>query len=259
MTSIFLLLLAAAPPVALVTNYQSLGAEPALVAELTTRLSAASVEQGLSVVEAAEATKLQRSAVMCGEDVACLATLGTRGKARWVLAFGFARVGTSWLFSALLIDVEQGKRMAMFSRSVPLKQLDVVGLVQAASTELFRDVALVPTPTPALPAPVVLPPAPTPAAKVEPWVQAPPPKSHRLRPVALTTTGLTVALVIATVAMGVTAQGHYQGLAATPIDLRPAADSQQRTLNLSVDVLMGLSIAMGITTTTLWVVDARAP
>lgn len=258
MSMLLLMLVAAAEPkpIALVTAYQSLGTEPAMVTGLTDKLRTVAAEKGLALVDATEATKLQRAAVMCGEDVQCLATLGARGKAKWVVGFGIARVGSNWLFSALLIDVDKGTRAAMFSRSTPAKELDEAALVQAATAELFRGVELVPAPQ------VVLVPAPKPEVvkPVPAWVpEVQQPPAHRLRPAAVTTTVLTGALVIATVIVSVLAQSHHQTLAATPIDSRAAADRQQRTLNLGADVLIGVSAAAGVTSVILWAVDARSP
>jgi hypothetical protein len=255
MTLLVLLMIAAAEPqpLALVTAYQSVGAEPSLVSGLTTRLRSAASENGLALIEQSDAARLQRAAVMCGEDITCLSTLGARAKARWVIGFGVARVGASMLFSALLIDVPKGVRVSMFSKSIPAKELDEVELIRAATTELFRDVDLVPV----VPPPVVLVPVPvTPKPAWVPEVRAPAP-SHRLRPAAWAATGLTLALVIATVAVSAAAKSHHGTLAATPVDLRPAADGQQRTLNLGADVLLGSTLALGTTSGILWILDGR--
>src|SRR5450432_4169907 len=106
------LALAAAPDRVLVTSYQSLGVDSSSLPKLAEGFRLGAARPGLEAMSAEASDETGRAATMCGEDAACLATVGQRSGARFVLAYGIGKVGSALLVSAIFIDVATGKELA---------------------------------------------------------------------------------------------------------------------------------------------------
>lgn len=230
----------------LVVPYQGLGIEANALPRLGDALGSEVSARKWGLADPADAAKQQRAAVMCGEDVECLATLGQRAGARWVLGFGIARIGASVAVSALLVDAPAGHKHQAFLEKLPALPDDLSPLGRRIVESLFKDVptapALVPEPPPVSPPVVVVP--------VEP--------AHPLRPYAITATVVTGGAGITGGVLGVLAMQNYAKLPDVPVDQRGAANAQQRTLNTGADLAVGLAVVAAATATVLWVVDSRA-
>src|SRR5262249_23930428 len=122
----------------------------------------------------AETEKTARSATMCGEDGACLSTVGQRSGARWVLAIGIGKVGATLLITAIFVDVAKGNELMRAQRRVPETGPEWPSIARSLADEVIK-----------LP--------------VEPTVvQVPvevvkPQKQHKFRPWAFASLGVTIA------------------------------------------------------------------
>src|SRR4051794_30736534 len=87
----------------LVTSYQSLGVDQSIAVKLGEGFRAGIARPPLTALGVDKSDETGRAAVMCGEDAACLATVGQRSGARFVLAYGVGKVGSSLLVSAIFI------------------------------------------------------------------------------------------------------------------------------------------------------------
>jgi hypothetical protein len=132
---------------------------------------------------------------MCGEDAACLSTVGQRANAKYVLAYGVGKVGSSLLVSALFIDVTAGKEITRASKRVldPNPDWSLV-------TRELTDLVVKP---PAEPLVVQVP--------VEVRVEVPGP-SHRWRTPAFIAVGIAGAFGVIATILGAVAWGNYGNL-----------------------------------------------
>lgn len=226
--------LAAEPAPLLVVSYQSLGVEPATAAAITEGFRQAA-PQGLTALSAAESERVSRSAVMCGEDGSCLSTVGQRSGARWVLAFGVGKVGSSLLLSALFVDVKAGKEVMRGSRRVP---------------EGITDWSLV---TRSLAEEVVKPPA-EPVVVQVPIEVVKPVKPHTYRPWAFVSLGIAAALGVVATGLGITAAGNYQRLQMSPAS--ETLRTNQRGLNGFADGFLIGSVLTGALSIVFFILDA---
>lgn len=237
--------LALEPRVAVVP-YQGVGAEPGVVDRLAASLRTEVASRKWTVVSADETDRRERAAAMCGEDVECLATLGQRLDARWVLAFGVGRVGQGFMVSALLIDTKASKRLAEFSERLPAMPADAGPLSTLAVETLFAGrtppVKLVPT--------EVLPP---------PVVVAPPVPAHKLRPVAIGTAIGAGALGLGGGALTIVASEHFRALPDAEPGRRPVADAEQRGLNTAADATMIGAGVVAAVAVVLFIIDGANP
>lgn len=224
-----------------VVPYQSLNVDAATVTRLDDAVRAQLTRKGY---ELPETNTAHRAAAMCGEDLECLATIGTRAKARWVVAWGLARIGGSMLVNALLVETESGKRRGAFSDSLAVLPEDLSSLAARIVDALMGDL-------PVAPPAVVLVPKEVPAPVV---VQ----HSSALRPWAIGTASVAGAGAIATVILGVLAQSSFAKLPTVQLDQRPAAVRQQQLLNGSADTALTVGVVAAVASLTLFLVDARA-
>ncbi len=235
----------AAEPQVAVVPFQGLGVEPALVDRLADALRAR-LEKRRWTVLGAEATRTrQRAAAMCGEDVECLATLGQRLEAKYVVAFGLGRVGDGAMLSALVVDVARAKKLAEHTERLPSLPEDAEPVALRTISTLFEGlsppVTLVPD-VPPPPPPLVL--------------EAPPPRP--LRPWAVGAAVGAGVLAVAGGTLTVLAQQHYSGLPDVAPARRAQADSTQRTLNAAADATVITAGVAAAAALTLFLLDARS-
>lgn len=218
----------------LVVAYQSLGVEPAVMERVEGALRAEATAASWASVDPAEAQRALRAATMCGEDRECLATLGQRGNAHWVLAWGFGKVGSAYLFTSMVVETPSAAQLSTFSERLSDLPSDPSGLATRAIATLFRDVKR----------PVSLPPPSTPQRTlVAPTIAA---------------FSLGGAATVSTVIFGVLAATHYPTLASAQVLDRPALDRQQRTYNLGGDVSLGVAVVSAATALVLFILGAPA-
>lgn len=236
----------ATAPRVVVLPYQGLGLEPTALQKLTDALRAQVAAKQWELTDAADIAKQQRAAVMCGEDAECLATVGQRGGARWVLGFGVAQVGASMAVSALLVDATTGRKHLTFLEKLPALPDDPAPLAQRVVDALFKDVPRAAALEPDLPPP----PPPVVVQPVEP--------PHPLRPWAITATAVTGVAGVTGGVLGVMAMQSYAKLPDVPVNERGPADARQRSLNAGADAALGVAVTAAAAATILWVLDARA-
>jgi hypothetical protein len=211
----------------LVTSYQSLGIDAPLAAEIAADFRRACERPGLQPSPAEDAEKNSRAAVMCGEDAACLATVGQRAGARWVLAHGAGKVGSALLVTALFIDVVTGKEIARGSRRVADAAPDWVQVTRGLADEVVK-------PTVEMAPKIVEVPV-----RIEVPVEAPP---HRLRTWGFISTGVSVAFAVVTGVLGLAAANNYQSLMASDAAHFDELVKNQRALNGSADTCLGATL-----------------
>ncbi len=236
--------IAAASPQALVIPIQSVEVDDADVKRLTAAMSAEVVGHQWTAVDVAATERLLKSASMCGEDADCLATLGQRVGAQWVLAFSIGKLSKGYLVSTMWVEVATGKRKSGTTEKMASIPVDFTNLARALVDPLFRDV----------PSAVVLTPGPPP--EVPPMVVA-----ETGRPVRGAAIGLLAgggAAGVVGVILSVMAGNSYAALASTPAEQRPAADLSQRNLNIAADVVVGVAIAGVATGLVLLLADAAS-
>lgn len=221
----------------LVVSFQSLGVEPSVMERVGDGLRAQSTAATWQALDGAETQRVLRAATMCGEDLECLATLGQRADARWVLAWGFGKIGSSYLFTALLVETPTSAKLASFSEKLPSIPDDASPLAQRAVAALFKDVKR----------PVVVEPPPP-----------PPVPERRLVTATLVSASVAGAATIATTILGVMAATHFPRLATALSVDRPALDRTQRLYNVGADVSLGVAIVSGVTALVLFLLGAPA-
>jgi hypothetical protein len=223
----------------LVTGYQSLGVDAVVSVKLGEGFRAGTTRPPLVALGAEKSDESGRAAVMCGEDAACLATVGQRSGARYVLAYGVGKVGSSLLVSALFIDVTAGKEVSRASKRV----LDTNADWTAVTKEL-SDLVVKP-----------------PAAPLVVQVPVPievPQKPRRFRTPAIAVLSVALALGVITTGIGLGAMGHYGQLqtAGTVAD-RVRLSNEQRTFNFFGDGFLTLSLVTGAVGLVLFILDLR--
>lgn len=221
----------------LVVSFQSLGVEPSVMERVGDGLRAQSTAATWQALDGAETQRVLRAATMCGEDLECLATLGQRADARWVLAWGFGKIGSSYLFTALLVETPTSAKLATFSEKLPSIPDDASPLAQRAVAALFKDVKR----------PVVVEPPPPPPVPERRFVTA-----------TLVSASVAGAATIATTILGVMAATHFPRLATALSVDRPALDRTQRLYNVGADVSLGVAIVSGVTALVLFLLGAPA-
>jgi len=227
----------------LVVSFQSLGVEPEVVARVADALRAQTAAAGWKTLDGVETQKALRAATMCGEDAECLATLGQRADARWVLAWGFGKVGASYLFTAQVVETPTSAKLSSFTEKLSAVPDDATALAQRAVSALFKDVKR----------PVVLEPPPPPPPSTPPLVG-----ERRFVPATVASTAVAGAAAIAAGVFGALAVSHYPKLSAALSAERPALDATQRTYNLGADLSLGVAIASGVAALVLFILGAPA-
>lgn len=222
----------------LVVSFQSLGVEPDVMNRVAEALRRQATASSWATLDGAETQRVLRAATMCGEDAECLATLGQRADARWVLAWGFGKIGSSYLFTSMVVETPTSAKLASFTEKLPALPDDASELASRAVSTLFKDVKR----------PLVLEPPPPP-------VPAPAPERRLVVP-ALATASLAGAATIATVVLGVLAATHYPKLSTALEADRLALDRTQRTYNLGADLALGVAVVSGATALVLFLLGA---
>jgi hypothetical protein len=226
----------------LITSYQSLGVDPVTASKVGDGFRLGTNRPGLVAMAAEESDKTGRAAVMCGEDSACLATVGQRSGAKYVLAYGIGKVGSSLLVSALFIDVTGGREITRASKRV-LDTAPDWGLV----TRELSDLVVKPPAEPL----VVQVPVPVPV----------PQKSHKWRTPALISLGIAVAFGLGSTTFGLLALGNYGTLqtaaAAGDAGKYSTAVANQKGLNGGADALWIVGIAAVAVAVVFFILDAR--
>ncbi len=218
----------------LVVAYQSLGVDPSVMERVEAALRTESTAATWPSVAPNEAQRALRAATMCGEDRECLATLGQRADAHWVLAWGFGKVGSTYLFTSMLVETPSATQLSSFSERLPELPTDPSALANRAVATLFREVKR----------PVYVPPPATPQRTlVGPTIAA---------------FSLGGAATVSTIIFGVLAATHYPTLARAQVLDRPALDRQQRTYNLGGDVSLGVAVVSAATALVLFILGAPA-
>jgi hypothetical protein len=226
----------------LVVRYQAEGVSATEAAEAQRAIEEAFRARGVSLATDERASKASE---MCGEEPACLASLGARAHARWVLAYGIGQVGHRVLTSGVLVDVAEA-----VIRGRDSKELDREGLgwTHEATTLAERL-------DPDITAPVS-PPAPPP--NLTPQTVPPPPPleiqkpagNPQLRTYAWVSGGTAAALLAGSGVVGLLALSNYQTIESTDYPSRPPLNSQQRTLNATGDALLiGGVVVAGVAAT----------
>ena len=241
----------------LFVSYQGAGRSPELAQRLLASMSQRLPARGFTPRAPSESEKQERAAAMCGEDAECLATLGRRLDADWVVGLGLGAIGKQTLINVLLVNVETGRVEQRFSRQLATAALDAntVGAdaIQALFAGLAPRVKLTPPP-----APVEVTPVEPPPAVVTPVVNAQPAAPRPVRSAAIGTTVAAGVLAAAGIGLSVGAAAHYGTLAGTAPQQRPDADALQRGLNVGADVSVGLATAAAVTAIILFIVDGGA-
>jgi hypothetical protein len=226
----------------LVVGYQSLGVDEATAAKLGDGFRVGANKGALAAMSAEESNKSGRAAVMCGEDAACLATIGKQSAAKYVLAYGVGKVGNSLLVSALFIDVTSGKEITRASKRVldPSPDWSLV-------TRELSDLVVKPPAEPL----VVQVPVPVPVE-----VQRP----HKLRTGGFISLGIAFAFGIVTTAVGLAAWSNFNSLkAATSIDARKSLAAQQTIVNFWGDACLTVSVLAAGLGLLFLILDLRDP
>lgn len=236
--------LAAASPQALVIPYQSVDVDEAEVARLGAALRVEVARHAWTTIDEAGTQKLLKSAAMCGEEPDCLATLGQRAGAQWVLAFSFGKVTRGLVASTILVEVATARRTSGTTEKMATIPVDFTNVARALVDPLFRDV----------PSPVVLTPGPPPEAP--PLVAAEGPRTLRAVGTGVLVGGGLAA--IGGVVLSVAAGTNFATLQNVPAEQRAGADGAQRGLNIAADVTVGVAIAAVATGVVLLIADAAS-
>ncbi|MDX2011223.1 MAG: hypothetical protein SFW67_13575 [Myxococcaceae bacterium] len=216
----------------LVVSFQSLGLSPETMGRVGDTLRTELSAQQWTPIDGAETQRVLRAASMCGEDVECLATLGQRADARWVLAWGFGKIGSSYLFTSLLVETATSTKRSTFTEKVASADADAGLLARGAVSALFQNVSREPT-------------APSTEAT-----------GRRLVAPTLASAGVGVAATALTVIFGVLAATNYGQLQnALPAE-QERLIGQQRTWNLVADVSLIAAITASATALVLFIVGS---
>ncbi|MBL8954278.1 MAG: hypothetical protein JNK82_26100 [Myxococcaceae bacterium] len=233
------LTLAAAPEPraqALVVPYQSLGVDVSTVSSLSEGLRQSVESMKLDVLPPSVSDTVARSATMCGEDSACLSTIGQRSGVRYVLAFGVGKVGASLLVSALFVDVKTGQELGRSQRRVPEAMPEWSLVARSLADEVVK-----------LPVEPVVVQVPVEVSK--------PVKPHTFRPWAFVTLGIAAAMGIVSATIGLVAWGNYANLQKSPGDTR--LRETQPALNFSADICLVLSALTGAGSIIFFILDGN--
>ncbi|MCU0695886.1 MAG: hypothetical protein MUC96_05100 [Myxococcaceae bacterium] len=217
----------------LVVSFQSLGLSPETMGRVGDTLRTELSAQQWVPIDGAETQRVLRAASMCGEDVECLATLGQRADARWVLAWGFGKIGSSYLFTSLLVETASSTKRSTFTEKVASADADAGPLARSAVSALFQNVSR----------------AAAPSAETS---------GRRLLAPTLASAGVGVAATALTVIFGVLAATNYGQLQTALPAEQARLTGQQRTWNLVADVSLGTAIAAGATALVLFILGAPA-
>lgn len=232
------LALAAPQQRVLVASFQSLGVEPEVMNRVGDALRMQSTAATWLAIDGAETQRLLRAATMCGEDAECLSTLGQRADAYWVLAWGFGKIGSSYLFTAQLIETPSGRKLSSFNEKLGALPDDATPLARRAVGALFKDVTR----------PVILePPPPPPSVTLT--------ERRYLAPTIAATAVAGAAAISAGIFTGLAAS-HFSRLTNALSADRPSLDRTQRTWNLGADVSFAIAIAAGATALVLFILGA---
>jgi hypothetical protein len=222
----------------LVVSFQSLGVEPEVMNRVADALRAQSTASTWRAIDGAETQRLLRAATMCGEDAECLSTLGQRADAYWVLAWGFGKIGSSYLFTTQLIETPTGKKLASFDEKLGALPDDAQPLAQRAVATLFKGVTR----------PVILePPPPPPGVTLT---------ERRFVGPTIAATAIAGAATISAAIFTGLAASHFPRLSSALSADRPALDRTQREYNLGADVSLGVALVSGVTALVLFILGA---
>lgn len=222
----------------LVASFQSLGVEPDVMNRVGDALRTESTAATWRAIDGAETQRVLRAATMCGEDAECLSTLGQRADAYWVLAWGFGKIGSSYLFTAQLIETPSGRKLSSFNEKLGALPDDARPLAQRAVAALFKDVTR----------PVILePPPPPPGVTLT--------ERRFIAPTIAATAVAGAAAISAAIFTGLAAS-HFSKLSNALSMDRPSLDRTQRSYNLGADVSFGVAIVSGITALVLFILGA---
>ena len=222
----------------LVAAFQSLGVEPEVMNRVAEALRTESTAATWRAIDGAETQRLLRAATMCGEDAECLSTLGQRADAYWVLAWGFGKIGSSYLFTAQLIETPTGKKLSSFTEKLGALPDDARPLAQRAVAALFRDVTR----------PIILEPSPPPPSVTL--------TERRFVAPTIAATAIAGAAAISAAIFTGLAASHFSNLSSALSMDRPALDRTQRNYNLGADVSFAIAIASGVTALVLFILGA---
>lgn len=226
-----LLVVTAAPPsdrTLLVVPYQTVGVEPETVARFSQALRTAARWR----LPGTSSEQWLRSAALCGEDKACLGTLGKQTQADAVLAWSFGKVGASYLFTALLVESSSNRELARFTDSLASLPVDASPLAERAVAELLK-------------------------VDVAPLRPAGPSERTLLGP-TIATASVAGAATISGVIFSILAATNFQTLRTTPESGRVIIERQQRTYNLGADASIGLAVVSAATALILFILGAPA-
>ncbi len=232
----------------LVVSYQSVGLPVERTRQWEETLIAAVVDRKFSCVPYRAALALERSATMCGEDLACLSTLGLRAEARWVLAFGLAKVGSDQLVSVRLLEVQSARLVNSWSDRQPL--LEQKTLAAEAVASVFEGVAvspLVSLQSPSVRGSEASATAPEASVRLADNVM-----SRPIRPAVWTLGIVSVVSFAAAIVFGILANSNFASLKNVAAPDRLAADSRQRVLNVGVDLSLAIGLVTGATAAVVW-------
>jgi hypothetical protein len=235
----------------LVVRYQAEGVSATEASEAQRALEEAFRGHGIAIATDEHASKASE---MCGEEPACLASLGARAHARWVLAYGIGQVGHRVLTSLVLVDVAEAVIRGRDSKEIDREGLAWTREATSLAEQLDADI---PVPPPPLPAPNLTPQvlSPLPPLQVEK-----PPQDSRLRTYAWISGGTAGALLAGSGVVGLLALSNYQTIESTAYTARPPLDSQQRTLNVTGDgLLIGGVVVAGVAATLFYLSREPSP
>jgi TolB-like protein len=231
-------------PKVAVVPYQGVGADPGVVEKLAAALRTEVAARKWDVVSQDETDRRERAAAMCGEDAECLSTVGQRLEARYVVAFGVARVGAGLMINALFIDAQDSKKLSEFSERLTEMPSDAAPLAARAIETLLQGrtppVKLIPAVEEKKPQVVIVPAT---------------PQRANLRPVAM---GVAIGAGGALVAGGVLstiAAYKFSTLPTVPVDQRMSANDAQRGINAAADATMITAGVAAVVAVVLFIVD----
>jgi hypothetical protein len=234
----------------LIVRYQAEGVSPTEAAEAQHAIEEAFRARSVSL---ATDERASRASEMCGEEPACLASLGARAHARWVLAYGIGQVGHRVLTSLVLVDVAEAVIRGRDSKELDRDGLGWTHEATALAERLDPDITA---------------PAPSPPVNLAPQILPLPPRldlqkpagNPQLRTYAWVSGGTAAALLAGSGVVGLLALSNYQTIENTDYASRPPLNSQQRTLNATGDALLIAGVvAAGVAATLFYMSREPAP
>lgn len=251
-------------PLVLVGGYQTLGVDAKQVGELESALRTAMAARPVQLTPPEEADKYKKGLGLCGEDAACLGSVGERAGAKWVLGYGAGKVGASVLVNLLFVEVATGKTVATAGTKVEANRL--AGTAAPLMDELLKNVVLAPPVVPVPPPPPTPPPSDAPTTTV--LVVAPDPApapvqvvaEEKGRPFRRAAIGVGIGagvFLLSTVVLGLIAGSNYTALSKEgPGKTRDDLFSKQGTYNAVADTMLGVTLACAAATVVFSVMDA---